>query len=53
MGETALVALEIAEQAAQGLTVADRAAIAAALHRSGLRHDAAETAAEGVLAYMK
>ena len=53
MGETALVALEIAEQAPQGLTVADRAAIAAALHRSGLHHDAAETAAQGLLAYIK
>jgi hypothetical protein len=53
MGETALVALEIAEQAAQGLTIADRAAIAAALRRSGLHHDAAETVAQGLLAEMK
>jgi len=53
MGETALVALQIAEQAPQGLTVADRAAIAAALHRSGLHRDAAETVAQGLLAYIK
>ena len=53
MGEAALVALAIAEQAPQGLTVADRAAIAAALHRSGLHRDAAETTAQGLLAYIK
>lgn len=53
MGETSLVALQIAEPAAQGLTVADRAAIAAALHRSGLHRDAVETVAQGLLAEMK
>jgi hypothetical protein len=43
----------MAEQATQGLTIADRAAIATALRRSGLHHDASETVAQGLLAEMK
>jgi hypothetical protein len=50
MGETALVALAIAEPASQGLSTPDRAAIAAALLRAGFQREASDTVAQGLLA---
>lgn len=49
-GETALYALSIAHQQPEGLTVADRAAIARALHRVGFEAEARELVAEGLAA---
>lgn len=51
-GPTALIALSIALQQGAGLTVADRAAIVAALGRAGLDAAARDVAAEGVSALM-
>lgn len=47
-GETALFALSIAHQQPQGLTVADRAAIARALYRVGFEAEASALVAEGL-----
>lgn len=52
MGETALLALAVAEPAAQGLSTADRAAIAAALLRAGFKREASEVVAQGLIAFI-
>jgi hypothetical protein len=50
MGATALIALEVAAAAPQGLSTPDRAAIAGALARAGLERDAKDTVAQGLIA---
>jgi hypothetical protein len=52
MGETALVALAIAEPASQGLGTPERAAIAGALHKAGFQRETSETVVQGLVALM-